>query len=210
MGRLQNIKHDWLQKDICKNIVWIMERLLRQFSVIHLLDYPWQWLLNNIEHINVTTAFLYGNLEETFYMEQSEGSITKGEGNKIYILSKAIYALKQALRSWNQRIHAAFLIHGFWQAKLEPRIYYMVAKNYIIIVAVYVDDLILLVSKTAQKEKPKGRYQRRIQDEESWGGNLDIASVARKKPESTLDQQQYTQEVLEKFKISKENQLGHQ
>jgi hypothetical protein len=58
-------------------MVWIMERLLHQFSVIHLLGYRWQWLLNNIKHINVTTAFLYGNLEETFYKEQSEGSITK-------------------------------------------------------------------------------------------------------------------------------------
>jgi biotin transporter BioY len=62
MGRLGNMKHDWLQKHIRKIMVWIMERLLHQFSVIHLLGYPWQWLLNNIKHINVTTAFLYGNL----------------------------------------------------------------------------------------------------------------------------------------------------
>jgi hypothetical protein len=63
------------------------------------------------------------------------------------------------LRSWNQRIHAALLIHGLRQAKSEPCIYYKIAKNCIIIVAAYVDDLILLFSKTAQKEKLKAGFK---------------------------------------------------
>jgi hypothetical protein len=59
------------------------------------------------------------------------------------------------LRSWNQRIHAAFLIHGLRQTKLKPCIYYKIAKNSIIIVAAYVDDLVLPFGETAQKEKLK-------------------------------------------------------
>lgn len=50
----------------------------------------------DIDHLDVKTAFLNGNLNETIYMEQPESFIAKGKENFVYKLHKAIYGLKQA------------------------------------------------------------------------------------------------------------------
>ena len=46
--------------------------------------------------MDVTTAFLNGDLEEDVYMEQLEGFISKVDENKVCKLEKSIYGLKQA------------------------------------------------------------------------------------------------------------------
>ena len=49
-----------------------------------------------LEALDVKTAFLFGELDEEIYMEQSEGFIVKGQERKVCQLRKAIYGLKQA------------------------------------------------------------------------------------------------------------------
>lgn len=44
--------------------------------------------------MDVKTAFLHDNLEETIFMEQAEGFIKKGEEGKVCQLKKNLYALK--------------------------------------------------------------------------------------------------------------------
>jgi len=52
-----------------------------------------------IWQMDVKTAFLNGNLEESIYMIQLEGFIQKGQEQKACKLQKSIYGLKQASRS---------------------------------------------------------------------------------------------------------------
>lgn len=49
----------------------------------------------DIDHLDVVTAFLHGDLEEDIYMEQSKGYVVPGQENKVCKLKKAIYGLKQ-------------------------------------------------------------------------------------------------------------------
>lgn len=58
-----------------------------------------------IEHLDVKTAFLNGDLEETVYMEQPECFQVKGYENMVYRLNKAVYGLKQASKSWYDKIN---------------------------------------------------------------------------------------------------------
>ncbi|GKF85948.1 retrotransposon protein, putative, ty1-copia subclass [Tanacetum coccineum] len=48
------------------------------------------------------TAFLHGNLEETIYMRQPSG-FEEGTGNKVCLLKKSLYGLKQSPRQWYKR-----------------------------------------------------------------------------------------------------------
>ena len=47
-------------------------------------------------------AYLHGVLEEEIYMEQLEGFIAQGEGDKVCRLMHSLYGLKQAGRVWNR------------------------------------------------------------------------------------------------------------
>jgi len=50
---------------------------------------------------DVQTAFLYGKLEETIFMEVPEGLKLKEDlGNLVCKLKKSLYGLKQAPRCW--------------------------------------------------------------------------------------------------------------
>lgn len=46
-----------------------------------------------VDHLDVQTAFLYGDLKERIYLSQLEGFVSAGNENKVYLLKKAIYGL---------------------------------------------------------------------------------------------------------------------
>ena len=49
-----------------------------------------------LEQMDVKTAFLHGNLDETIYMEQPEGFVKKGDEGKVCLLRTSLYGLKQS------------------------------------------------------------------------------------------------------------------
>ncbi|KAA0041243.1 gag/pol protein [Cucumis melo var. makuwa] len=68
-----------------------------------------------IWQMDVKTAFLNDNLEESIFMSQPEGFITQGQEQKVCKLNRSIYGLKQASRSWNIRFDTAIKSYGFDQ-----------------------------------------------------------------------------------------------
>jgi len=54
-----------------------------------------------LTQFDVSTAFLYGELEEEIYMQQPEG-FNDGSG-RVCGLKRSLYSLKQAPRCWNKR-----------------------------------------------------------------------------------------------------------
>lgn len=56
------------------------------------------WL---VHHLDVKSAFLTGNMEDEFYVLHPEGFEKRGQKNKVYKLTKALYGIKQAPRAWN-------------------------------------------------------------------------------------------------------------
>lgn len=50
-----------------------------------------------LEQMDVKTAFLHGNLEERILMAQPEGFVKVGDEDKVCLLRKSLYDLKQSL-----------------------------------------------------------------------------------------------------------------
>jgi len=50
-----------------------------------------------LEYMDVKITFLHGELEE-IYMKQHEGYIQESQENKVCLITKSLYGLKQSLR----------------------------------------------------------------------------------------------------------------
>lgn len=96
-----------------------------------------------IHHLDVKTSFLHGDLQEEVYVSQPEGFKVKGSENKVYKLHKALYGLKQAPRAWNIKLKSILKELSFTKCSKEPSLFHRRAKGTILLVAVYVDDLLI-------------------------------------------------------------------
>jgi transposase InsO family protein len=92
-----------------------------------------------LQHMDVKTAFLNGELEEEIYMVPPEGVLDEGEHGKVWRLHKALYGLKQSPRMWNKKLDDFMAARSFRRCEADPSVYVKAGA----IVAVYVDDLII-------------------------------------------------------------------
>ncbi|XP_075158155.1 uncharacterized protein LOC142231430 [Haematobia irritans] len=103
----------------------------------------------HLYHFDVKTAFLNGDLKETIYMKQPPGFQSNEKADKVCLLKKSLYGLKQAARSWNQCIHNALIECNFRQSEIDPCLYICTSNSELHYLLVYVDDIIL-ASKSNQ------------------------------------------------------------
>lgn len=61
-----------------------------------------------VYQLDVKSAFLYGELKETIYVEQLEWPVQVRNPDKVYRLKKALYRLKQAPHVWHSTIKTYF------------------------------------------------------------------------------------------------------
>jgi hypothetical protein len=156
-----------------------------------------------IDHLDVVTAFLNGELTETVYMEQPEGFIVEGEEGKVCLLKKALYGLKQGSRAWYDVIHAFLMSVGFERLEHEPCVYVLVDGDTILIVALYVDDIFLFSNNSSAKLKVKQELMARF-NMKDLGPAKHVLGMRVQRVEGCIfvDQQQYVRDVLDRFGMS--------
>ncbi|CAM8884628.1 unnamed protein product [Rhodiola kirilowii] len=102
--------------------------------------YDWE-----IEQMDVKTAFLHGDLEETIYMNLPVGFIDKNSPDFVCLLNKLIYGLKQSPRQWNKKFDSCMLTLGFTRSRYDTCMYMKVGKSDSHILGLlYVDDILLM------------------------------------------------------------------
>ena len=88
--------------------------------------------------MDVTTAFLNGELKEDIYMKQPEGYAA----NLVCKLKKSIYGLKQSPRCWNFTLDSCLKKMGFVQTTGDPCLY-VALEGETFLIAVDVDNILL-------------------------------------------------------------------
>ena len=101
-----------------------------------------------LHQLDIKTAFLNGELEETIYMQQPQG-FSEGGPDVVCHLRKALYGLKQAPRAWNIRLKQELENMGFTASEADPGLFIAHYKGGKVYVLVYVDD-ILVASKSLE------------------------------------------------------------
>ena len=101
-----------------------------------------------LEQMDVKTAFLHGRLEEKIYMKQPDGFIEIGQENKVCLLQRSLYGLKQSPRQWYHRFDTFILSLGFLRCEHDHCVYVKdVDTMDALYLLLYVDD-ILIASKS--------------------------------------------------------------
>ena len=95
--------------------------------------------------MDIKTAFLHGDLEETLYLKPPIGIVCPpGKQGWVWELKKALYGLKQAPRQWNLKLHHYMSKDlGFTRLESDWGIYIKREGKTLTIVDIYVDDLFL-------------------------------------------------------------------
>lgn len=159
-----------------------------------------------VHHLDVKTTFLHGELKEEVYVRQPEGFEVKGSEDKVYKLNKALYGLKQAPRAWNIKLNGILRGLRFVRCSKEPSLYQRKENNQLLIVAVYVDDL--LVTGSNLKLIHEFKQEMATKFEMSDLGRLTYylgIGVSQYAGGITLSQERYALKILEEAGMSECN-----
>ena len=164
----------------------------------------------HLESVDISSAFLNGELEEEVYMRQPPGFEEKGP-NWVWRLLKSIYGLKQAGRCWHKKLNKAFEDMGFHRILCEHSIWIYRKEDVRIIIPVFIDDMTIASnSKEAidnVKQQLRQHFKLRELGTTSWLLGVEIIRD-RSKRTLSLNQRQYILTLLERFGFSDVNTVS--
>ncbi len=96
--------------------------------------------------MDVKSAFLHARLVEKIYVKQPEGFVLDTHPNKVCLLLKSLYGLKQALHVWNKEIDQHLRRHGYEPTDADLCVYICHVGRAITFISLYVDDCTIVAS----------------------------------------------------------------
>ena len=93
-----------------------------------------------VMQFDISTAFLYADLDKVVYMKHPEGFIAPGKENLVCLLKKSVNGLKQAPRLWHGRFDRTLLRLGFKPCRADPCVYIKRTNTETSYIIVHVDD----------------------------------------------------------------------
>ena len=156
-----------------------------------------------INQMDVKTAFLNGNLEHAIYMEPPPGSPDYGADGVIWKLKKSLYGLKQASRSWYQKVKDEFGHLSFTRCDADHSIFIHHGPDQdFCIIALYVDDLMVLVNDVdllrQKKDELKGTFNMKDLGPIHWFLGLEIIRD-RAQHLISVSQTRYVSDIIDHF-----------
>lgn len=104
----------------------------------------------HLTQLDISNAFLNGDLEEEIYMTLPPGyevpDNLQCEGRMVCKLHKSIYGLKQASRQWFLKLLTTIYSFGFEKSHNDPSLFIRLQDGIFIVILVYVDDIIIASS----------------------------------------------------------------
>ena len=103
-----------------------------------------------IHQLDVSNAFLHGDLQELIFMEQPPGFVNTNLPHHVCQLKKSLYGLKQAPRAWFLKLSTYLLSLGFSASKTDTSLFFKYSNQIPIFLLIYVDDILLISPDSAE------------------------------------------------------------
>ena len=177
-------------------------------SIRTLLAYSLQRNMT-VHQMDVVTAFLNGELKEEIYMSQPEGFVKPGTEHLVCKLRKSIYGLNQSPRCWNTALNQYLESLGFVQTTADMCVYVRDRDSVKTIIAVYVDDLIIMSDTETELNLVKSDLSSKFKMKDM--GKLHYClGITIQHDESCvkLHQKQYVEKILSRYGMEKANPVS--
>jgi len=165
-----------------------------------------------LELVDISTAFLNGEIDVEIYMKIPEGLKVDGdpqprEDLKCWVvhLLKGLYGIKQGPHIWALKLHSVLLTIGFEWIDCDHLVYVYQHGDVQIMVPIHVDDLLLALNLKAaiQKVKAELALHFKIHDQGPTMSILGIKVECDQAAHSiSLSQPGYIQLILKQFGMS--------
>ncbi|PKU83116.1 Retrovirus-related Pol polyprotein from transposon TNT 1-94 [Dendrobium catenatum] len=96
-----------------------------------------------IYQLDVSNAFLHGDLHDDIYMRQPPGFTDKSNPDAVCKLHKSLYGLKQAPRQWFNKLTTFLQAYGFGFSRSDPSLLIFQKAQIQIYFLIYVDDFLV-------------------------------------------------------------------
>lgn len=153
--------------------------------------------------MDVVTAFLHGDLDENIYMEVPQGLQSSTTEGKVCKLLKSLYGLKQAPRQWYDKIHKYLVTQlRFVVSMNDPCLYIRKSLSATTLIALYVDDLLIISNSKPDISKLKEDFKTRFEMKDLGPAQKMLGiEINRNRSDRKLwiSQQVYTDNVLKRF-----------
>ncbi|BES91891.1 Hydra magnipapillata [Nesidiocoris tenuis] len=152
----------------------------------------------SLTQFDVSTAFLYGELDEEIYIEQPKGFEDNSE--KVCRLRRSLYGLKQAPRCWNRRFAKYLKSIGFKQSEADSCLFIRKDGENLTLLALYVDDGLLATTKAEQAEVILNQLRQEFKiTSKPASYYLGIEIEQREDGAVRIHQEAYTNKILQRF-----------
>jgi hypothetical protein len=163
--------------------------------------------LHNLEldQMDVTTAFLNGDLQEEIYVNPPAGIDKQGEPHQVWRLHKALYGLKQAPRAWYEKIHAFLTTRGFIRTDADHSLYVLSESDGMVIIAIYVDDFTMAATSRTKLNTIKDSLSSHFAMKDMGALHYILGMQVtrdRQLGTITLGQPRYTNNILQRFGLA--------
>ncbi|CAI7879669.1 unnamed protein product [Closterium sp. NIES-54] len=168
--------------------------------------------------MDVSNAFLQGDLRERIFLRRPPGFHAAFPENTVWQLRRPVYGLKQAPREWHAKLSATLGSLGFSTLHSDASLF-LRSSLCRFFIQVYVDDMTLHADSKTDMEQMKQQLQQRLKCKDL--GNLTHylgMAITRDRPARTitLSQSHYIGQILERFEMTQASPiatplpLGHQ
>ena len=105
--------------------------------------------------MDVTNAFLQGELEEQVYMVQPPGFHSRTNTLAVCRLKKLLYGLKQAPRAWNAKITQRLRRMRFATSESDSSLFIRKGRLGPVSISLYVDDMVITSADLGEIDRVK-------------------------------------------------------
>jgi transposase InsO family protein len=165
-----------------------------------------------LESVDISTAFLNGEIDAEIYMKIPEGLEIDGEPRPgenprrwVVRLLKGLYGIKQGPRIWALRLHSVLTSIGFERTDCDYSVYVYRRGDVRVMVPIHVDDLLLASnSKSAiQRVKAELASHFKLHDQGPARSILGIKIDRDRASRSvSLSQPGYIESILDQFRMT--------